>query len=717
MNNIAQDIDSKIRNITDEQLKSSVIKEYKDVLFRNLKLLYPTLRDLELTDAINWSINKRFYNATANIYNNYNNTNIKSNILDLCNYILDRKPIMTSQGVLFHKHGELPNPIFKLIDGFIADRKKMKKEMFKHPKGSEDYEKYNLLQLLLKIDANGFYGVLGQHTSLYFNLHVANSITTQGRSCISSAALLFESFFNNNVPFGSLDEVVTFIDNVKREERKYSDSQILDNNITIEECFRKVMGTCGFGFIPDEEDCLIVWNILCGSSQQDLNRLFYKNNLFGFMDNSSMQKAIKYLLCSLDYPFLDPNSTPKIIKAELEEFWSLLKEFVYYDKQIIDRTDKLDVMYRSVVAIIDTDSNIISVDGWYRYVLNVIKDTPMRIKTQIIDPVESYEEDEFGDRDLIKVAEFIETPSSYDFENDEIIAQERFINPTLFTPQDGLRFSIVNIIAYCISQMINDFMIKYTINSNSYRAEDGPPCFLVMKNEFFFGRALITPAKKNYATTQLMQEGHRVAKDQELDVKGLPAFTKSTMNETTRKRLKRILYEDIMNGTEIDQLKILQDLAKFEKEIYNSIQNGEKIYYKPARIKSIAAYDDPMRIQGIKAAYAYNYIHSSDTETIDLNTRNSVSVIKVDITPKNVDKIALTYPEQCLKMKELMKTRHYDTGIDVIALPLNESVPKWVLPFITYATIISDNLSLFPLESIGIYRGNKNNARSNILQM
>ena len=161
-------------------------------------------------------------------------------------------------------------------------------------------------------------------------------------------------FLANNVKFGSLNEVIMFINNVITEERKYDDRLILDRDITLEEAFYQIMMTCGFNYVPTKEDLDIVWELMVNLRQEDLNRLYYKNNLYEFIENNSMTKAVIYMLKKLETPYLDPNEAPEEIKVELMEFCDILMEYVYYHHQIIDRLDKYDVMYRSICIITDT---------------------------------------------------------------------------------------------------------------------------------------------------------------------------------------------------------------------------------------------------------------------------------------------------------------------------------------------------------------------------
>lgn len=276
---------------------------------------------------------------------------------------------------------------------------------------------------------------------------------------------------------------------------------------------------------------------------------------------------------------------------------------------------------------------------------------------------------------------------------------------------------------------------------------------------------MVPHAKKNYASLIETQEGNRVPEDEQLDVKGIEAIHKSSKPLSTRKALKKILLEDILKTPVIDQLKFIKDIAIFEKQIIESVRSGSKEFYKPATIKSMSAYDDPLRIQGIKASIAWNMIKPSELEGINLEERNAVDIAKVKINKAVADKIKDSFPdiyqniidalndetfkeyvniskktnkkfdelvakikandpETCNMYKieieagEIKLKKLVGASINAVALPLDVNLPEWLEPFIDYDSIIADNLNGFPYESIGIQRLEKNSiSYSNIVQL
>lgn len=136
-------------------MASPTLASYIDTMLDVVKLYYPTGNDDIIRDALKYSIKKRYKSTNARINNNYTKEVQNHTLLQMCDYIADKKPIVTAYGVLFERHGTVPNPLKDIIDMFLESRSIYKKKMFTYPKGSEDFEYYNLLQLLAKIDANG----------------------------------------------------------------------------------------------------------------------------------------------------------------------------------------------------------------------------------------------------------------------------------------------------------------------------------------------------------------------------------------------------------------------------------------------------------------------------------------------------------------------------------------------------------------------------------
>lgn len=737
--------------------QSPTLLKYRDTLTECIRLYYPNAPINDIYNAIEYSVDKRMKNSNvqlSNSYKRYRNEDSEYQDLvqnvtlqQLSDYIISRQPIVTAFGTMFQHHGTVPNPLITVVQSFLDNRTKHKKMMFNFPKGSEDFEKYNLLQSLDKIDANGIYGTIGMYSALLYNSNVATSITSQGRALVSSMTLHFEMFLADNVKFGSLDQVIEYINNVTKERRsrKFNDNMILNHIPSVEECFAKVILDCGYRWVPNEEELDIIWRVLQNLPQEDITRIYYKNNLYEFSDNEYVFGIIRNILKKLQIPFYTSAKIPVEIEQDLVYLKDLMMEYVYYRYMFIDRIDRCDNMIKSVTMVSDTDSTIISLDAWYRFVSMKMQNEELRIANYNPNPILFFKKDEDGNWDKAlynKCITFEPKLMDYNFETDEIIERERINEPDIVGPSDNIRYSIISIMTYILDNTVNDYMIKFCENTHSVKDPYHKPleCKIFAKNEFLFKRLMMTQVKKNYASLIEVQEGNMVPEDEQLDVKGIEALTKSSKPMSTRKALKKILLEDILNTPVIDQLKFIKDIAIFERQIIQSVKSGSKEFYKPVTIKSKSAYDDPMRIQGIKASVAWNMIKPSDVEGINLDERNAIDIAKVNINHSNIEIIKDKFPEvynniltalddETFITYTKVKKKDKETGaiyeekritsnaIEAVAIPLDVSLPEWLEPFIDYNSIVDDNIGGFPYESIGIQRLDKSVNCTNIVQL
>ena len=582
---------------------------------------------------------------------------------------------------------------------------------------------------------------IGMYTSLIYNVNVASSVTSQGRALISTATMFFESFLANNVKFGSINQVLQFIDNVISERyiRKFRDIDILDQDVSLNDCFAKIILSCEWEWTPDWDEMEIIWNVLSHLDREDLNRIYYKNNLYEFASNSKILKLVNNMLHKLNTPLLNSLDIPEEIQDDIKYFGDLMMEYVYYRYMYIDRINRCDNMIKSVVMISDTDSCIISLDAWYRFIAEQINGEEFKIANY-------YNPDEKR-----KPIKFAPKKYDYDFVTEEIRDAGYKINLDVTTPNENIKYSIINILAYVLDRASNDYMIEFCKRTHSVKDNINEignhdlnrPCKIILKNEFTFSRLLTLDVKKNYASIMTVQEGNLIPENKQLDVKGIEALTKSTKTESTREALKKILLEDILKAPIIDQLQVIKDIIIFEKRIIQSVQNGNKEFFKPAKIKASSNYDDPMRNQGIKGAVAWNAIRQGTVlEGIDLNERNAIDIAKVNINRVTAEKIKDTFPDIYANIinlfdqddnapdaysieidkktgKEKKKdNRTFKGSIDAISIPKDTPIPEWLKEFIDYDTIVEDNIKGFPYEAVGIQRLEKSHVNyTNIIKL
>lgn len=229
---------------------------------------------------------------------------------------------------------------------------------------------------------------------------------------------------------------------------------------------------------------------------------------------------------------------------------------------------------------------------------------------------------------------------------------------------------------------------------------------------------MLTVNRRNYADIQLIQEGNIIPEGSRMAIMGLP-INKTTLSESVKREMQEILYEDILTADKVDQIKIIKKLAIMEKEIFNNIMAKKTDYYKPDNIAAISSYSkNPLEVNGIVAALIYNEMRTEGMPAINLEERNKIIKIKINVSKKNVHRIKDKYPVEYEKLVALLNHPTLGSKVNIIGLPVDVEVPDWVLEFVDVQTIASDALKNFPLESIGLKRFDNDTANyTNIISL
>lgn len=624
-----------------------IVNQYVDQASKIVEILTrdTDISEEEMKEFLTEKATENLLRTPCELVNNYTNKRSKTDMVKLLDWYNKKNPIPCEHGCFFKNHEEAINLNAAFVNSFLTERKRFKKLMFQAEREGNDEQVafYNINQKVQKIFANSYYGAQGQHSSIFYNLYTALSITGKGQSIISCAATTFEMFLCNSIKFRNSDECLHFIANVVNEENSFNCDDWLDRNITRKELLARLANNFNnkIDFTNNQD---VIKGVIVKLTQDEINRIYYKNNLYDFSINEKVFKIIDDIVITAKQ-FRNPNEVPEEIEEMINHYWDLLKEFVYYNYPVYDRVNWLKTETRSTIITVDTDSNFINLEPYYEFVM-------------------------------------ANTKNNLDRED---------LDTT---------YKIVNLISFILGKVIAESYWTFTTNCN---VPEDKRTIINMKNEFFLSRILLTGNKKNYASRVLLQEGVELPPHKQLDIKGL-AIKKSNVNKNTSAFLQNLLRYDILQSEIINTKNVLQELSKFEETVYNTFTNGDITYMTPTKVNEIESYKAPLTQAAVRASIVYNLLYPENSITYPAQ----INMIKVkmkelaDITPlyETEPEIYRTLKEKVYEDEDLKKY-----GITYFALPKSlDKIPDWLIPYIDIEEIIKDNLNNFLviLESIGL---------------
>ena len=324
------------------------IKEQYEKLRANPEL--KDVKDSELKEyLLNTYKNRRLVNGR--LYNNATNENAIMDQEQFINTYLNKPFILSGYSCFFKNQNDSINISSAALGNLLEMRKFNKKKMEAAEHGSNEYIYYRIIQLTYKVLANSYYGILGEKNSVFYNPFVQNSITMTGQDLITTAIIGMENFIANNVLFEDIDDIITFIVNVRKQKHEFDIMNYLDEPVSKSELVEYLISHCKY---PETIDKNIVTNYVSGLDLEQVCRCYYKNRILDLIiSNEWFKSKIRNML---QYVYSDTPASEMV--DDVEDFKAKVIDFCYYDYLIEDRYKRAMKDKRQAVITIDTDLNM-----------------------------------------------------------------------------------------------------------------------------------------------------------------------------------------------------------------------------------------------------------------------------------------------------------------------------------------------------------------------
>lgn len=307
----------------------------------------------------------------------YNSTSFTDFAMPGADYYLlaPKNFVLQENGAAFWRSEKQPSVIGEGIVMKMAIRQEYKadKNHFKDVGNFIEASKAEVAEKATKIFINSLYGLFGYVRSYFFNIDVADSVTTGGRNIIAVASICNE-LYGGDFKFYTVAAHLKLIEHVLTENAEELNKLYTLKTATTDMCLKTLLGRYYDNYYAKS----ILIEKINELTQEQKNLLYYKNNLEEVLMVPEVKAKIQEVLqIAKDNDSLiqvingsrlvNPSKHPltKTLVSEINNMIiDLAYGFYYYAGDYVDREYQPDLEHiirnikRKKILLMDTDSNV-----------------------------------------------------------------------------------------------------------------------------------------------------------------------------------------------------------------------------------------------------------------------------------------------------------------------------------------------------------------------